>query len=172
MNRAEKDEQIREIAKRFADSASVYLVNLQGLTVPQVTDLRRRIKGAKGSCRVMKNRLAVRGAKGTVAEKLAEHFRGPIGIVAHPEEPITLAKLLSEFAKDHPAFALRAAVVEGQVVRTEEIKVLASLPGLNELRSMLLGLISAPASRLVRVLAAPGRQTARVIEERRKQLAG
>lgn len=170
MNRAEKNEQIHEVAKTFAAASSVYLVNLAGLTVVQVTDLRRRIKSAKGSCTVVKNRLAIRGAKGTAAEKLAPHFKGPIGIVAHPAEPVSLAKVLTDFAKDHPAFGMKAAVVEGQVVGAAEIKHLASLPGLTELRAMLLGVILAPASQLVRVLAAPGQQLARVIEERRKQL--
>lgn len=170
MNRAEKDAQISKIAETFGAAASVYLVNLSGLTVPQVTDLRRKIKAAKGSCEVVKNRLAIRGAKGTPSEKLAPHFKGPIGVVAHPSEPISLAKILNDFAKDHPAFALRAAVVEGQVVDVDAIKRLATLPGLPELRATLLGLISAPAARLVRVLAAPARQVARVVDERARKL--
>ena len=170
MNRAEKDQLIADAAKTFQAAQSVYLVNLAGLTVPQVTDLRRRIKAAKGSCRVVKNRLAIRGAKGTPAEKLAPHFKGPIGIVAHDTEPVTLAKVLADFAKDHPAFGLGAAVVSGSVMGHEDVKTLATLPGLPELRSMMLGLFLAPAQRLVRVLAAPGQQVARVIDERRKQL--
>ena len=172
MKRAEKNAQIEEIATTFAGSASVYLVNLSGLSVPQVTDLRRRIKGARGRCKVVKNRLAIRGAKGTGAEKLAPFFKGPIGIVTHPEEPITLAKVLNDFAKDHPAFALKAGVVDLQVVEPDTIKKLANMPALPELRAMLLGLISAPASRLVRVIAASGQQVARVIDERRKKLGG
>src|ERR1041385_1786453 len=146
----------------FAAAASVYLVNLAGLTVVQVTDLRRRIKAAKGSCKVVKNRLAVRGAKGTSAETLAPFFRGPVSIVTHPTEPVTLAKVLTDFAKDHPAVALRAAVVDGAVVDADAVKVLA----------MLLAVLSAPGSRLVRVLAASGQQIARVIDERRKLLGG
>jgi large subunit ribosomal protein L10 len=172
VNRAEKDAQISEMQGAFGDSACVYLVNLSGLTVPQVTDLRRKIKAAKGSCRVVKNRLAARAAKGTIAEPLVPHLRGPIGIVAHTTEPVTLAKVVSDFAKDHPGFALGPAVVSGQLMKPEEVKTLATLPGLPELRSMLLSVILAPASRLVRVLAAPGVQTARAIEERRKQLEG
>ena len=170
MNRTEKDAQIKELAATFAAAESVYLVNLAGLTVPQVTDLRRRIKSTKGSCRVVKNRLAIRGAKGTAAEQLASHFRGPVGVVTHPTEPVSLAKILSDFAKDHPGFAMNAAVVTGQVMLAEDVKKLASLPGIMELRATLLGLINAPASRLVRVLAAPGQQVARVVEERRKAL--
>lgn len=172
MNRTEKQEQIEQIATTFSTATGVYLVNLSGLTVPQVTDLRRRIKATKGACRVVKNRLAIRGAKGTLAESLASHFRGPIGVVTHPSEPVTLAKILNDFAKDHPAFALGAAVVAGQVMTGEDVKKLAGLPGLNELRATLLGLFQAPASRLVRVLAAPGQQLARVADERRKQLGG
>ena len=172
MNRAEKEIQITEVAKTLSSAASVYLVNLSGLTVPQVTDLRRRVKGAKGSCRVVKNRLAIRGAKGTPSEGLGPFFKGPIGVVAHNEEPVSLAKILTEFAKDHPAFALRAGVVDGQVVDPEMVKKLASLPGLRELRAMLLNLMTQPAVRLARIIATPGQQTARAIDERRKQLGG
>jgi len=170
LNRAEKDQLIAQAAATFQAAQSVYLVNLAGLTVPQVTDLRRRIKAAKGSCRVVKNRLAIRGAKGTAAEGLTPHFRGPIGIVAHNTEPVTLAKVLADFAKDHPAFSIGPAVVSGSVMAQEQVKTLATLPGLPELRSMLLGLFLAPAQRLVRVLAAPGQQVARAVDERRKQL--
>ena len=172
MNRAEKDVQISEIASTFGDSTCVYLVNLAGLTVPQVTDLRRKIKAAKGSCRVVKNRLAIRAAKGTFAEPLIPHLRGPIGVLAHPTEPVTLAKVMADFLKDHPAFALGPAVVSGQVMKPEEVRTLATLPGLQELRSMLLGVLQATASRLVQVLAAPGQRTARAIDERRRQLDG
>jgi large subunit ribosomal protein L10 len=170
VNRAEKNTQIAEIAETLGAAAGVYLVNLQGLSAVQVTDLRRRIKGAKGSCRVVKNRLAIRGARGTSAEKLASHFRGPIGVVVHKEEPVTLAKVLSDFAKDHPAFSMRAAIVEGQPVDVDGIKRLASLPGMHEMRAMFLGLLLSPASRLVRVLAAPGTQAARVLSERGRKL--
>jgi large subunit ribosomal protein L10 len=172
VNRTEKEVQIKELAGTFTGAECVYLVNLSGLTVPQVTDLRRRIKGSQGSCRVVKNRLAIRGAKGTATESLAAHFRGPVGVVSHRTEPVSLAKILSDFGKDHPAFSIGAAVVSGQLMVAEDIKKLASLPGLNELRATLLGLISAPASRLVRVLAAPGGQVARVVEARRKALGG
>lgn len=172
MNRTEKQAQIDQIASTFSSAMGVYLVNLSGLTVPQVTDLRRRIKATKGSCLVVKNRLAIRGAKGTAAETLAQHFRGPIGVVTHPSEPISLAKILNDFAKDHPAFSIGAAVVSGRMMSAENVKTLAGLPGLNELRSMLLGVFTAPATRLVRVLAASGQQIARALDERRKQLGG
>lgn len=172
MNRAEKDLQIAEAAKTFEAAQSVYLVNLAGLTVPQVTDLRRRIKAAKGSCRVVKNRLAIRGAKGTAAEGLTPHFKGPIGIVAHNTEPVTLAKVLSDFAKDHPAFGLGPAVVSGALMAQADVKTLATLPSLPELRGIMLGLFLAPATRLVRLLATPGQQVARAVDERRKQLGG
>jgi large subunit ribosomal protein L10 len=120
----------------------------------------------------VKNRLAIRGTKGTAAEKLAPHFRGPIGIVAHDTEPVSLAKILSDFAKDHPAFGIGPAVVSGAFMPHEDVKILATLPGLPELRATLLGLFLAPATRLVRVLATPGQQVARAVDERRKQLGG
>ncbi len=172
MNRVEKDEQITELTQTFQGAQCVYLVNLAGLTVPQVTDFRRRIKAAKGSCKVVKNRLAVRAAKGTSVEPLVPHFRGPIGVVVHQQEPVTLAKVVSDFAKDHPKFGVGFAVVAGSLMQADDVKKLATLPGLNELRAMLLGVILAPATQLVRVLAAPGQQTARAIDERRKQLGG
>lgn len=172
MNREQKDEQIKDLTARFGEAQSVYLVNLSGLTVPQVTDLRRRIKASQGSCRVVKNRLAVRATKGTSIEPLAAHFKGPIGIVAHDTEPVSLAKVLADFAKEQPAFSIGPAVVAGQLMDADSVKKLATLPGLRELRATLLGLMTTPATQLVRLINTPGSQTARVIDERRKQLDG
>ena len=170
MNRTEKNAQISDMSQTFSAAQCVYLVNLAGLTVPQVTDLRRKIKAAKGSCQVVKNRLAIRAIQGTAFEALVPHFRGPIGIVVHPQEAVGLAKVVSDFAKDHPGFGLGHGLAVGQVLSPEQIKRLATLPGLDELRATLLAAISAPAASLVRILAAPGQQVARALDERHKQL--
>ena len=170
MNRAEKNEQIEQIHGRFLEASQVFLVDMTGLKVTEVTDLRRRIKSAAGACRVVKNRLAARATKGTGVEVLSNRFRGPIGVVSHATDPVGLARILAEFGKDHPNLKVRAAAVAGRVAEAAEVAQLATLPGFQELRAMLLGVLQAPAASLVRLLAAPGSQLARVLDAHREQM--
>lgn len=172
MNRTEKNEQIEQLRGVLAASPSVFLVDMTGLKVNEVTDLRRKIKGTSGACRVVKNRLAIRAAAGTPSEVLVERFRGPIGVVTTGSDPVAAAKVLDQFVKDHPMLTLRAAAIEGKLAEAEQIKTLASLPGLNELRAMFLGVLNAPATKLLRLLTTPGTQMVRALDERRGQMGG
>lgn len=171
MNRAEKTVAVQAMAETFQKAPHVFVTDFRGMTVNQSSDLRRRIRRAGGSYRVVKNRLAKRAAVGTAAEKVAAHLVGPRGVACHPSDPIAVAKVLSEFAKENPQLQLVAAVVDARdVVAAEGIKALATLPSLPELRSQLLGLFQAPAGRLVRLLATPGSQLARALDARREKL--
>ena len=172
MNRAEKNSQIEDLHSRLVAAGSAFLIDMTGMKVNEVTDLRRKIKATSGSCKVVKNRLAARAAKGTGAESLVGRFKGPIGLVTHPTDPVVLAKVLEDFGKDNPKLAVRAAAVDGKLAEPAEVKILATLPGLPELRATLLGTFNAPASTLVRLLNTPGSQLARALDERRKQLEG
>ena len=172
MNRAEKTQQIAELHEVFARVGDVFLVDMTGLKVPEVTELRRKIKAAAGSCRVVKNRLAARAVAGTQAGPLAGRFKGPISIVSHASDPITLAKILTDFRRDHPQLQVRAASVSGRMTEAPEVVSLAALPGFNELRARLLGILVAPASTLVRLLATPGSQLARALGARREGMEG
>jgi large subunit ribosomal protein L10 len=170
LNRTEKNEQIQQIQEALNAAESVFLVDMTGLKVNDITEFRRRIKAASGACRVVKNRLASRASKGSRAEVLEDRFQGPIGMVTHPSDPITVAKVLAEFSKDYPALQLRVAAVDGRLAEADEMAALAALPGFNELRAMLLGVLSAPASKLVRLMATPASQLARTLDAKKEKM--
>lgn len=170
MNRAEKAETVEKLAAQFRETPNLILTAFRGLTVNQATDLRRRIKSAGGSYLVIKNRLAKRAAEGTPVEKLIGHLEGPRAIATHESDPVVLAKVLAEFAKDNPALELVGGLVDATaVLSADEIKALSKLPGTNELRAQLLALIQTPATTLARLIQTPGSQLARVLDARREQ---
>lgn len=153
----------------FSTTPHVLVASFNGLTVNQANELRGRVRKAGGSFEVIKNRLAKRAATGTPMESLAEHLTGPCAIATHPDDPVGLAKTLTEFAKQAPQLELRHGVIESKdLLDLEGIKQLASLPGLPELRAQLLCLIQTPATMLARLLGTPGTQLARVVDARRE----
>jgi large subunit ribosomal protein L10 len=98
-------------------------------------------------------------------EQLEKHFENTTGVAYTADDPVALAKVLMDFAKDHPALKVKAGVVSGsQVLDPDGVKALSTMPGLPELRSKLLGLLQAPASQLVRLLATPATQLAQVLK--------
>jgi large subunit ribosomal protein L10 len=172
VNRTEKAAEIDALQQEFRQARNAFLVGFSGLTVPQVNDLRRKVRESSGSYRVVKNRLALRALQGTLLEPVADRFQGPTAVAYSDGDPVALAKALSGFAKDHPALTLRVAVLEGQqVVDDEGLAALAKLPTLPELRAQLLSLVSTPATQLVRLLSTPATQVARVLKARQEELA-
>ena len=171
MIRADKEAQISQLNERWQPVKNAILVGFTGLTVQQVNELRRKVRDADSSYLVVKNRLASRAAMGTALEPLADGFVGPTAVAYNDNDPVALAKLLSDFAKDNPEITLRAGVIEGSEVLDEGgLKTLAKLPGLPELRAQLLSVMQAPATRLVRLIGTPGTQLAQVIGARKKNL--
>jgi large subunit ribosomal protein L10 len=164
MNRTEKQEVIDALHADFAKSPHAILVDFRGLTVPAVTEFRRKMRQAGSNYRVVKNSLALRAAKGTAYEKLESKFEGTTGVAYSGSDPVALAKVLVDFAKDNPNLVVKGALVSGsEVLDAEGVKALSTMPGLPELRAKLLGLLQAPATNLVRVLNAPGAKMARVL---------
>jgi large subunit ribosomal protein L10 len=170
LNRTEKEEVIQKLHAKMAKAKSAILAEPRGLNVATVTELRRKCREAKVEYRIVKNSLAIRAAKGTDLEQLAEKFVGPTALVMSYDDVVAPAKILADFAKDRENFALRIAVVQGKVIDVKGIMALAKLPSLPELRSKIAGVIQQPASKLVRLLAAPGQQLAQVLGARKEQL--
>ena len=171
MNRTEKAAAVESLAESFRAAPHVILTDFKGLTAGQSTDLRRKIRAAGGTYKVLKNRLARRGSEGTAVGRIADRLKGPCGLAAHPTDAVGLAKTITEFAKDNPQLRVVAAVVDAKdVYETEQIKKLATLPGLPELRAQLLALINTPATTLVRLVATPAGLVARAIDARREKL--
>jgi len=171
MNRTEKQELVDELHKEFAAAPHAVLVDFSGLSVPAVTEFRRQVKAVNSTYRVVKNRLALRAAKGTAIEKLDSEFKGTTGIAYTGDDPVSLAKVLVAFSKDNPELEFKAGIVAGdQLLDAAGIKALSTMPSLPELRSSLLGLLQAPGTKLVRLLGTPGTQLAQVVQARHDKI--
>jgi large subunit ribosomal protein L10 len=173
LTRAQKVEQVGELREKFARATSVYVADFRGLDVQSTNSLRRKIRSeGKGSYeyRVAKNTILRRAAEGSNVEDIAAHFDGPTVIAMSYGDPVGLAKILTEFAKDHEQLKLRGGLLEGRAVDVAAIGTLATLPSLLTLRAKILGLIQSPATRLARLVAEPGAALARLVEARRGSL--
>ncbi len=170
MKRPEKQQVISELQEKFSRAKAAVLTEYRGLSVHELEELRIQLRGVDVEYRVVKNTLAVRAAAGTGLECLRESFTGPVGIALSYRDPLSPAKVLTEFAKKQEKLRLVVGALEGRVVSAEGLKGLATLPGLDQLRARLVGLLQAPAARLARVLAAPGTQVARVMKARSEQV--
>jgi large subunit ribosomal protein L10 len=156
VTRAEKQTELEQLEQGFKGSESAIVVDYRGLNVPQVTDLRRQLRAAKASYKVVKNTLAKRAIKGTPFEPLTEHFVGTTAVAYTGHDAVLLAKTLTTFAKTAPTLTIKAAIVQGRSIKPSEVTELASLPGRPELYAKLLFLLNAPMVQLVSVLnAAP-----------------
>jgi large subunit ribosomal protein L10 len=167
---AEKKEAVAELRDKFARAKGIFVADYSGLDVEAVNQLRRglREEGDGGyEYRVNKNTLMRRAAEGSDVESIVEHFVGPTALAISYDDPAGLAKALVNYAKEHEAFELRGGLLEGRAIDTNEVKTLATLPSLDQIRAKLAGLLQAPAQKIAMVLCAPAGQLARVVEARR-----
>ncbi|NOJ95210.1 50S ribosomal protein L10 [Corallococcus sp. CA049B] len=164
MLKSEKEEMIKELHEKFTRTKTAVLVESSKVNVETVTKLRRKFREGKVEYKVIKNTLARRAAQGTTVSAISDDFTGPVALCISYDDEVAPAKILMDFIKDMETIKVRSAVVAGNKVDANGVKALAKLPGLNELRGMLLGMLNQPAGKLVRTIAAPGSQLARVIQ--------
>ena len=169
VTRADKEQELQELASAFKKADTAILVDYRGLDVPAVTELRRQIRNVKGSYKVVKNTLAIRASKGTSFEALEKMFEGTTAVAYTGNDAVALAKTLTAFMKNAPTLQIKAAVVQGRAIKPAEVTDLASLPGKPELYSKLLFLLQAPMQQFVSVLAATPRNFVTVLNEAAKK---
>jgi large subunit ribosomal protein L10 len=161
VDRAQKQALVAELQETFESNNLVVLTHQSGLTVAEVSELRKQMREAGGSFKVTKNRLAKIALKGTKFEGMADQFTGPTAI-AVSSDPVAAAKIAVEFANKNEKLQIICGSLETEALDADAVKALAKLPSLDELRGKLIGLIQAPATKIAGVLQAPGGQLARV----------
>ncbi len=161
MDRAKKQELVAELQETFESNNLVVVTQQSGLTVSEVSELRKQMREAGASFKVTKNRLAKIALKGTKFENLSDHFTGPTAVAAS-EDPVAAAKVAVEFANKNEKLQIVCGSLETEALDADAIKALAKLPSLDELRGKIIGLIQAPATKVAGVLQAPSGQLARV----------
>jgi large subunit ribosomal protein L10 len=146
--REEKVALVNEIAEKLQNSKSMIVTDYRGLTVAEVTELRKNLRDAGIEFKVLKNTMTRRAADQVNLSEINEHLTGPSAIAFSYDDVVAPAKILNDFAKKHQALELKAGIVEGRVIGTEEVKALAELPSREGLLSMLLSVLQAPMRNL------------------------
>ncbi len=161
MDRTEKREFVATLAAVFAETSMVVVSQNKGLTVAEVTDLRRKMRAAGAQFKVAKNRLAILALDGTKFDSIGPLLKGPTAL-AWARDPVAVAKVAVEFAKTNEKFVVLGGALGTQSLNAAGVKALSELPSLDTLRAGLVGMISTPATRIAGVLQAPAGQLARV----------
>lgn len=170
MLKSEKEEVIKDLNAKFTRAKSAVVAEFSKLDVETVTRLRKKFREGGVEYKVIKNTLAKRAAKGTSLEQVSDDFTGPVALAISYGDVVAPAKILSDFIKDLETIKVRSAVVDGKKIDVQGVQALAKLPGLPELRAKVLGLLTQPSALLVRTLAAPGAQLARILKAREESL--
>ena len=166
---AVKAELVEGLRERLGRANIAILAEQKGLTVAQVTKLRRRMRELSGEYKIAKNTLARRAVGNTTYAPLSELLKGPTALVFGYEDPVAIAKEVVAYAAlNSQQLTIRGAVLDGQLYRREEVEQLAKLESKEQLRAKLLGLLIAPAGRLVRLLNEPGAGLARALAARQE----
>ena len=171
MDRAQKQQVTESLRQDLAGTVCVVITHQTGLTVDEVTQLRRQMRSAGASYRVTKNRLVKRALEGTQFEPLTPLFTGPTAI-AFSRDPVAAAKVAVEYANRNNKLTIIGGGLSGQTLDANAVKALATLPSLDELRGKIIGLIQAPATKLAGLLQAPAGQLARVVAAHAEQAGG
>jgi large subunit ribosomal protein L10 len=139
-----KKQLVSTISEKLQQSQSTIVVDYRGLTVAQVTELRKQLRDAGIEFKVYKNSMVTRAAEANNLNELSEHLTGPTAIAFSNDDVVAPAKILNDFAKKNEALEIKAGVIEGRIASKEEVKALAELPSREGLLSMVLSVLQAP----------------------------
>lgn len=162
MDRSQKEELVASLHQTFAETNLIIVTQQSGMTVAEVSDLRRKMRDAGASYKVTKNRLTRLALEGTKYEALKELFTGPTA-VAVSVDPVAAAKVCVSFAKANEKLIIVGGAMGETQLDANAIQALATLPSLDQLRGKLIGLLQAPATKVAGVVQAPAAQLARVL---------
>lgn len=167
----EKVEAVEELKTRLRGAKTVVLTEYRGLTVQQLGDLRKQLRGVSAQYKVVKNRLARLAVSSTDLAALSPHLTGPTALVVSREDAVAVAKALTTFTRANQALTIKAGYVDGQAVDAAGLKALADLPSRDALRAQLVAALQGPLAGLVGLLTAPQRELAYILAQRGKDAA-
>ena len=163
MLRSEKKTFVSELEKIYQDANSVIITHYHGLTVSQITNLRKALRENGASFKIVKNTLSKIAATNVKLTHDPEAFSGPTAI-AYSKDPVAAAKGVVEFAKANDNLKVIGGIVNDKILNVGEVQQLAKLPSLDQLRGKIVGILQAPAANLARIVQAPAGSIARVVQ--------
>jgi large subunit ribosomal protein L10 len=167
--RQQKEQDIEQLQRDFQESPNALLLGFQGIKVADDERLRRELRQANLTYRVVKNTLAIRAAQGTPMEQITDQFTGATAVALSKNDPVTMAKVLSKWAKESPVISFKAGLVEGRVIEVKDVDALANMPSKEEIISKVMFLINSGAQRLAVATAGVARNLTVVIDQVRAQ---
>ena len=162
----EKVEAVEDLKTRLNGVKAVMLAEYRGLSVQQLSDLRKQLKAVSAEYKIVKNRLARLAIASSDVAGLSSALTGPTGMVLAKGDPVSVAKTLQTFARTNQALVLKVGVVDGQMLEPAGLKALADLPSREALRAQIVGAMQGPLAKLVGLLQAPQRELVYVLEQR------
>jgi large subunit ribosomal protein L10 len=165
----EKRKDLEDLKKDLEENKNIFITGYEKLTVAQDNHLRRTIRDAGAKYKVVKNNLAAKASEGTAAGDVLGDLKGMTSMAYTSGDPVALAKALTKYAKENPAFTFKAGIVEGRAIDIKAIADLASMPPKEEIYAKLLYLINATATRLVTSINGVGRNLAVVLDQAAKE---
>ena len=171
LNKSQKEALVEDLKEKFSRAVSVTLVEFPGLTVAEANELRFKLRDVQGELKVSKNTLFKIAIKGSDSEPLLESFQGPNAAVFAYEDPVQVAKVLMDFAKDHEMLKVKNGILDGKLMDATGIKALSKLPSREVLIAQMLSVLVATPTNLVQVLSGIPRKllyALRAIEEQKQ----
>jgi large subunit ribosomal protein L10 len=152
MSKAERQQTVEELTAQLRQSPNLYVTDFSGLNVLRMTEFRRRLRAAGVQYVVVKNTLAQRALAANSVTGLDDHLSGPTGLVLAGKDPVTAAKVLSDFAREFEKPTIKGGLVDGRTVTPDQVKRLAQLPSREQLLGQLAGTMQAPLAQFAGVM--------------------
>jgi len=165
MNRNQKSDVVSIIRQHLKSSSIVIVASQVGLNVDEVTNLRKRVRSSNATFKVVKNTLLNMAVKDSEIEGLSKFFKGPTAL-CYSNDPVSASKVIVDFAKENSKIKILGGSMDSKIITDSDIKALATLPSMDELRSKIIGLVLAPATKIAVLVKEPSARIARVLAAR------